>query len=123
MLSYIAKLQQKPKAERKRIAFVWSAGIGGVIFLLWLGSFVVAPHDKTADTAPTDSPFTALKNQIVGSWHLFMGGSQSVEQSPTPPSAAPQEIPAKLEPPVPMQQEQAPALPPPAVTPGTQYNY
>ncbi|MEK7578926.1 MAG: hypothetical protein AAB460_00065 [Patescibacteria group bacterium] len=75
MFDLIAKLQQKPEPERRRIAFLVSLVVTGIIVAIWLISLSVrfgSPSKKTEEPSLDKSaPFSALGEQFKSTLDSF----------------------------------------------------
>ncbi len=72
MEKFLTNLRKKPRAYRQSVALGISGGITAIIFLAWLGSFIVGANpiqnqdDNGAanQTATASSPFSVMKDQF-----------------------------------------------------------
>lgn len=105
MLSLISRLQRKPESVRRKIAFVVSAAVTGVIILFWLVSFGSSSSGIVSETVQVEKepgPFAAFAEN-VGSFiadaaetiqaaaGVFSGISGKVETVENPASNTPAE--------------------------------
>lgn len=71
MLNLLHKLQRQPLRTRKQIAFLFSAGVTGIIVLFWVVSLSVRGADSTtvSDTKNEPGPFDALTDGLSVFWN------------------------------------------------------
>ncbi len=70
MIQHIHKLRARPNHEKKRIAFVVSAGITAIIFVFWIASFnpSTGASDNNSGVANVVSPFESIKNNVASAY-------------------------------------------------------
>ncbi|HBV01745.1 MAG TPA: hypothetical protein DEF00_05205 [Candidatus Taylorbacteria bacterium] len=79
MLFLISKLQRKPERVRKKIAFVASAIITGIIVIIWLTSLSVATPETSSKSALSGDdvgPFQALTENLSV---FFLDASETIQ--------------------------------------------
>ncbi|MDO8590399.1 MAG: hypothetical protein Q7R65_00270 [bacterium] len=68
MLDFIEKLQRKPLAYRKRILFLSTTVITGVIFVIWFSTFNLNTSAREVDIAAIEKdlrPIDEIKTNIA----------------------------------------------------------
>ncbi|MBL7045076.1 MAG: hypothetical protein ISR98_00540 [Parcubacteria group bacterium] len=74
MLKQIEKLREKPEAYRRRVAFIISASVAGVIFLVWLSVLGVRlSNDKDIASDQESGLFEDASQEFAG---VFEAGRQ-----------------------------------------------
>ncbi|HJL55805.1 MAG TPA: hypothetical protein QF620_00345 [Candidatus Paceibacterota bacterium] len=68
MLNTIERLREKPRKYRMRVAFIVSASIAGVIFLVWLSILGVRfkNNDNTAGVENSEPVFAEFRERFSG---------------------------------------------------------
>ncbi len=65
MFSYIAKLQQKSREEKRRVAMIVAAFFTGGLFFVWLLTFLsTTPNGQEESVAEETGPFLVLKEKM-----------------------------------------------------------
>ena len=82
MQARLENLRSKPEHVRRRIAFWSSAGISGLIFVFWLGSFTAAGSAVKGSIAEAVSKAESPAQSLVASVGSFFGDIKDLIWSP-----------------------------------------
>lgn len=80
MFRTIEKMREKPEKYRMRVAFIISASIAGIIFLVWLSVLGVRfeNSDNTADKEFAEPALAEFKERFSG---VFEEGKSQLEEA------------------------------------------
>jgi hypothetical protein len=80
MLNTIEKLREKPEAHRRRIAFVVSASIAGIIFVVWLSVVGVRFNSQENIISEKEGP-SLVAGVKEGFSEVFESGREQFDDS------------------------------------------
>lgn len=80
MLNTIEKIREKPEAHRKRIVFLISTTIAGIIFIVWL-SVVGARFNNQEEVVKEDKGPSLVAGVKEGFSEVFESGKEQFEES------------------------------------------
>ena len=81
MIHHLHKLRQRPNHEKKRIAFLVSAGVTVTIFLFWVASFGGVTTTSETGVASVISPFDAVKSNVASVYDSFVKGGDAFNKA------------------------------------------
>jgi hypothetical protein len=84
MFDFISKLQEKPLAARRRIAFFTTAVLGLIVIAIWSSTFyqsVVAINSRVPEKKTDTSSFEDIKSNFANVGQAISEGKDSIKNA------------------------------------------